>query len=166
MGFRTRLLLPILLAMLPAGAAVARDPLGVFEGWGAFRDARPYRCFAIAEPARSGRRGAWRPFASVATWPGLGVRGQLHVRLRVVKRPETPVRLTIGDQRFLLASGKAEAWAPDARVDAAIVAAMRGAPSMSVEALDERGRPFVDTYRLRGAATAIDAAALGCAGLG
>lgn len=164
MPFRARMLLPFLLAVLSAGAH-ARDTLGQYEGWGAFRDARPPRCFAIAAPARSGR-GTWKPFAAIATWPALGVRGQLHVRLRQAKRANTPVYLTIGEQRFLLASGGADAWAPDARGDAAIVAAMRGGSSMSVEALDLRGRPFADTYRLRGAATAIDAAALGCARLG
>ncbi|WP_231639035.1 hypothetical protein [Sphingomonas profundi] len=160
-----RILPPVLLAAmlctLPAVAA-ARDPLGVFEGWGAFRDARPLRCFAIAEPARRGRRGDWRPFAAVSAWPTLRVRGQLHVRLSAAKRAGTPVYLTIGERRFLLASGKAEAWAPDAPGDAAIVAAMRGASSMSLEAIDLAGRPFADTYRLRGAASAIDAAALGC----
>ena len=36
------------------------------------------------------------------------------------------------------------------RADAAIVTAMRGGSSMSVEAIDLRGRPFADTYRLRG----------------
>jgi hypothetical protein len=34
---------------------------------------------------------------------------------------------------------------------------------MSVEAVGARGRPFADVYALPGAATAIDAAALGCA---
>ena len=53
----------------------------------------------------------------------------------------------------------------DARMDAAIVAAMRSAPSMSVESRAETGGAIADTYRLRGAATAIDAAALGCARL-
>jgi hypothetical protein len=36
---------------------------------------------------------------------------------------------------------------------------------MSVQTRDARGRGFADTYALRGAATAIDAAALGCARL-
>ena len=51
------------------------------------------------------------------------------------------------------------------RMDAAIVAAMRSAPSMSVESGTATGGAIADTYRLRGAATAIDAAALGCAKL-
>ncbi len=167
MGRFARPLLLFSLAASVPGGAIAHDALGVFEGWGAYRDARPYRCFAIAEPARGGRdKAAWRPFAAVATWPGRDARGQLNIRLRKVKKPGSPVYLSIADSRILLASGGADAWAADARADAAIVTAMRGAPSMSVAAIDLRGRPFVDTYRLQGAATAIDAAALGCARAG
>lgn len=166
MGRYVRRLLTILVAATGLAApASARDTLGVFDGWAAFRDARPLRCYAIAEPVQDRRSAPWRPFASVSTWPGLQMRGQFHIRLRKVKRPGAPVMLAIGDQRILLASGGVEAWAPDARADAAIVAAMRGGSVMSVEAVDTAGRSFVDTYRLRGAATAIDAAALGCAPL-
>jgi hypothetical protein len=39
--------------------AQARDALGVYEGWGAFRDARPPRCYAIAQPVRKSS-GLWR----------------------------------------------------------------------------------------------------------
>ena len=51
------------------------------------------------------------------------------------------------------------------RIAATIAASMRAAPSMSVECGTPDGRAIADTYRLRGAATAIDAAALGCARL-
>ena len=79
------------------------------------------------------------------------------------RAPDAAVTLTIGDRRFPLVSGGADAWAPDGRADAMIVTAMRSAQSMSIASRDTRGRGFQDTYRLRGAATAIDAAALGCA---
>ena len=42
---------------------------------------------------------------------------------------------------------------------------MRSASSMSVSSVGANGRAFADSYALRGAATAIDAAALGCARL-
>src|SRR3546814_1206891 len=41
------------LASADAGAAAARHALGVYGEWGAFRDARPPRCFAISEPDRA-----------------------------------------------------------------------------------------------------------------
>lgn len=143
-------------------AASARTSLGTFERWGAFRDDAPVRCFAIAEPVRQGG-GRWRSFASVATWPGAGVRGQLHIRLAREKLSAAPVRLSVGGRRFMLVASGADAWAPDARTDAAIVAAMRSAPAMTVSTRAVTGATFSETYGLKGAATALDAAALGCA---
>lgn len=145
-------------------ASAGRQALGVFERWGAFRDASPPRCFAIAEPLRRPRNARWRAFASIATWPSEGARGQLHIRLGRARNPSARVTLSIGERRFELVAGSADAWAPDARTDAAIVAAIRSGRSMSVESAAANGSPFADVYALRGAATAIDAAAVGCAG--
>lgn len=144
--------------------AQARDSLGIFGGWGAFRDAAGPRCYAIAEPIRtsSGKSG-WRAFASVGTWPQSRVRGQLHIRLSRARAPQAKVYLSIGERRFALLPGAADAWAQDARMDAAIVAAMRSARTMSIESTTQNGRAFADAYDLKGAATAMDAAALGCA---
>ena len=153
-----------LLALLLAAPAGARDSLGIYDNWGAFSDAAPRRCFAIAEPVQpKADTGRWRPFAANSTWPGQGERNQLHVRLSRERNPRAAVTLSIGERRFDLVAGNADAWAPDARTDAAIVAAMRSGRSMSVETLSKAGRPFADVYALRGAATAIDAATLGCA---
>lgn len=136
--------------------------MGSFENWSAFRDETPVRCFAIAEPVRGGG-GKWRPFAAVSTWPQSGVRGQFYVRLSRALRIAAPVTLSIDDRRFALVAGGADAWAPDPRADAAIVAAMRSARAMSVAGVAATGGGFAETYVLKGAATAIDAAALGCA---
>ena len=149
-------------ALLLAAPAAARDSLGVFDSWGAFTDAAPARCFAIAQPVRSGGGARWRPFASIATWPGQGARNQLHIRLSRERDPRAHVTLSVGERRFELVAGRADAWAPDARTDAAVVAAIRSGRSMSVETVSRTGGPFADTYALRGAATAIDAASLGC----
>jgi hypothetical protein len=153
----------VLAALLLASPALAtRTSLGTFDGWGAFRDDNPVRCFAIAQPVRGGG-GKWRPFASVATWPQARVRGQVHIRLGREKLASAPVTLTIGDRRFQMVAGGADVWAPDPRIDAAIVAAMRSAPSMSIETRAITGGGFAESYALKGAATAMDAAALGCA---
>ena len=151
-----------LIAVMAASPLQARDSLGIFENWGAFRDAQPPRCYAISEPVRD-TKGAWKPFASVSHWPAQSVRNQLHIRMSRARAADAAVTLSIGDRRFRLTAGGADAWAQDARADAAIVAAMRSATSMSIESRDTAGQPFADAYRLRGAATAIDAAALGCA---
>ena len=150
------------LALVASTAMATRTSLGTFDGWGAFRDDNPVRCFAIAQPMRGGG-GKWKPFASVATWPQARVRGQVHIRLGREKLASAPITLTIGERRFQMVAGGADVWAPDPRIDAAIVAMMRSAPSMSVSTRAATGAGFAETYALKGAATAMDAAALGCA---
>ena len=109
-----------------------------------------------------GRSSGGAAFASINHWPRQGVHGQVHLRLSRPRNPRARVTLSIGERRFELVAGEVDAWAPDARTDAAIVAAIRSSRSMSVEALARGGGAFADAYTLRGAATAIDAAALGC----
>jgi len=64
-----------------------------------------------------------------------------------------------------LAAGGADAWGADGQADAAIIATMRSATSMSLSAHDTEGKVMSVSWKLDGAATAIDAATLGCAGL-
>ena len=155
-------------AVIGAAPLAAKDSLGVFGDWGAFRDPAMPRCYAIAaaELARGAQRqGAGQAFASVGTWPKRNVRSQLHVRLSRQPASGAAISLSIGGERFALTGGGGDAWARDRRMDAAIVAAMRSAESMSVTARDRAGRRFTDHYSLDGAATAMDAATVGCARL-
>lgn len=148
------------LMLLAALQGQGRESLGVFDSWGAFRDAAPLRCYAISQPVQGRRDGA---FASIANWPGAQLRNQLHIRLSRARDPRAKVTLAVGERRFELVAGPRDAWAPDVRTDAAIVAAMRSSRSMSVETIGSGGGAFADGYALKGAATAIDAAAMGCA---
>lgn len=144
-----------------APAAAQPRPLGVYGVWGAFQDAA--RCYAIARPGDSTSRGS-EAFASVAYWPRQGARGQLHFRLSAEKRGESAVLLRIDGRTFQLIGRGRDAWAPDPRADADLVAAMRTGLAMTVETRAPSGRLVRDQYRLRGAPSAIDAAALACAG--
>ena len=154
---RNFLLVSLALAF-PAHAQ--KQSLGIFGQWGAFRDSA--RCYAISETATQRREGN-RAFASVATWPSRNIRGQVHFRFARPKRPGSAVLLRIDDRTFQLIGGGADGWAPDAAADAAIVTAMRTGVAMSVETRSEGGGLMRDDYPLRGAATAIDAAAIACA---
>ena len=158
---RLLFLLPILLA----APAIARDSLGMFSGWAAFRDPAAPRCYAIAMAAPSTMQRDYQPYADVAWWPRQGVRGQVHFRLSRKLQPNAAISLSIGGQRIPLVGGGGDAWAADKRGDAAIMAAMRVAKDMTVSARDAGGRGFTNRYDLSGAATAMDAAAVGCAEL-
>lgn len=156
----------LIAALAPTMALAApRTALGIFDGWGAFREPGTPRCYAIASPSATIGTPQVKAYASVGYWPKSRIRGQFYIRLSKPRAPGRELRLTLGSRRFVLTGNGVHGWASDARMDAAIIAAMRSAPSMSIESSSETGRSIADTYRLRGAATAIDAAALGCASI-
>lgn len=151
--------------VLGAAPAVARDRLGVWGDWGAFVDAAVPRCYAIAMPQDEGQRGReTQGYATVATWPRRAIHGEVHVRLSRSPAPGRPVNLRIGQQSFALAAAGLDAWAADRRMDAAVIAAMRSGETMTISARGRDGRLLHETYRLAGAASAMDAASLGCGG--
>jgi len=161
----TRIRAFLLLTALIAAPALARDSLGIYGNWGAFRDPGVPRCYAIAMAEPSQLQREFQPYAAIGSWPKRGERGQVHFRLSRSTASPAKVSLSLGGQKFDLAAGGADAWAADRRMDAAIVAAMRSAAEMTVHARDAKGRSFANTYKLDGAATAMDAASLGCARL-
>jgi hypothetical protein len=148
------------LALVTPVAAQAQS-LGIFGTWGAFRG--PDRCYAIAEPFQASSPGDGRGFASVGYWPARSVGGQAFFRLSRAKREGSAVLLRIDDRTFQLRGGGGDAWAADPAADSEIVSAMRTGIEMNVETRSAGGALVRDSYRLRGAATAIDAAAIACA---
>ena len=152
-------------AMALPGGLAARDSLGIFGEWGAFRDPSIPRCFAIAKAAPSTQPRDFDPYASIGTWPKSKIRGQIHLRLSRSTAKNAPITLVMGGKSFTLTGSGGNAWAKDARMDAAIVAAMRSAGTMFVRSRDSKGRNFSNTYKLDGVATAMDAATVGCARL-
>lgn len=154
-----------LLAMVAAGPAEARESLGLYGAWGAFRDPVVPRCYAIAMAERNNLWRDYQPFAAVGTWPRRGSRSQLHFRLSRKLAPGGRITLNIGNQYFTLTGGGGDAWPRDDRDNAAITAAMRSAQRMTVTAQGAQGGRFFDRWPLAGAASAMDAALIGCARL-
>jgi hypothetical protein len=158
----------LLTLALLASPAVAREHLGVFGQWGAFSDPQASggpRCYAIAMAEPSTLRRDYQPYATVGIWPRQQVRGQVHFRLSRKVLPGAPIQLFLGGQRYRLVGGGGDAWATDKRMDASIVAAMRSAEEMIINARGADGSGFTNTWSLDGAATAMDATAVGCARL-
>lgn len=151
----------LLIATSISAPLQARDSLGVFGQWGAFRDDEVPRCYAIAAAERR-TSSTGSAFATVGTWPARQVRGQVHFRLSRNLQGTGNVVLRLGDREFTLAGDANDAWAAGAQMDAQILAAMRVASQMSISATDRQGRRFTDRYSLEGAATAMDAARVGC----
>lgn len=112
----------------------------------------------------AGRERAFQPYLTVGYWPKRGIRGAIHVRLARRLAPGSSVNVSFPDANFTLQAGQADAWPSDQRANAAIIAQMRSASRVVVTAQGNDGRKFRDSYLLGGVASAMDAAALGCAG--
>jgi len=158
-----RIIVAALALLCIAAPLAAKDSLGVFDDWAAFRDPAVLRFYAITAAEKKKKPGRYEAYADVATWPRQDVRGQVHLRLSRELAKGSYVSLLLGGRRYNLTGGGADAWAKDKRMDAAIVAAMRSADSMSVSAIDNTAHRFADHYSLKGAPTAMDAATVGCA---
>jgi len=148
---------------LLAAPLIAKDRLGVYQGWAAFRDPELPRCYAIAAPEETIGTAERKAYLSIGFWPKRGVSHQIYVRLSRERSTNSVITLSAGGRRFRLNDQGSSGWATDRRMDLAIIAAIRSATSLSVESIGRDGRSIVDAYSLRGAPSAIDAAALGCA---
>ena len=151
-----------LIIVLIAAPLAAKDSLGVFGNWGAFRDADVPRCYAIAAPQQLSGAREFAPFASVGTWPERQVRSQVHFRVSRRMASNATITLRVGGEQFTLSGSGGNAWAANPQQDQAILAAMRNASTMVLNARDVRGNAFSNRYDLEGAATAMDAASVGC----
>jgi hypothetical protein len=152
-----------LTALIVSAPLLAKDSLGVFQDWAAFRDAGTPRCYAISEPEEMVSGAQRTGYLSVGFWPKRGVTHQIYVRLSRDRSANSGITLTAGGRRFRLKAATDGGWAVDRRMDLAIIAAIRSATALSIESVGRDGRAIVDAYALRGAPSAIDAAALGCA---
>jgi len=121
-------------------------------------------CEALSRSTRTAAKGKVQAAAGFAFSADRRRWGEFHALLRRMPRAGAAVMLRIGSQPFLLVSRGNMAWSSGPLQERAIIGALRGASSMTVESRDAGGRSFIDPYSLDGAATAVDAAAAACAG--
>jgi hypothetical protein len=152
----------VLSLALFATPILAKDRLGVYQSWAAFKDADTPRCYAIAAPEEIVGSADRKAYFSIGFWPKKRVTHQIYVRLSRERSANSGVTLSVGGRRFRLIASPGGGWAVDRQMDLAIIAAIRSSTSLSVESIGRNGRSIVDAYALRGAPSAIDAAALGC----
>jgi hypothetical protein len=151
----------LLALVMIATPALAKDRLGAWQSWAAFRDAETPRCYAIGAPDESSGDGG---YVSIGFWPKRGLGHQVYVHLSRERSTNSGITLSAGGRRFRLIAKGNSGWAKDRQTDMAIIAAIRSAQSLSITSMARDGRTIVDAYATRGAASAIDAAALGCGG--
>lgn len=153
----------IMLAMALAAAQPAKVILAT-GGWAAID--RGSSCEALTRSLRAPPKG------QEAAVIGLGFDadrrrwGQFTVKMGRPLRPGSSVRVDIGNQIFLLEARGTNAWGRDTAQNLAIIDALRSGPGLRLLAREPSGRRVSDRFDVRGAATAIDAAAARCSGKG
>jgi hypothetical protein len=153
----------VVASLLLASPALAAGKILVAGGSWAAID-RGAVCEAQGRSARIAAKGKVQATAGFTFTPDRRRWGEFHAHLSRGLRAGSSVILTIGDQPFLLTARGDWAWSRGPAQEQAIIAAMRSATGMRIEARDGVGRRFIDPYSLDGAPTAIDAAAAACAG--
>lgn len=151
-------------AALAAPTAAAAGGTTVFAGaaWAAID--RGGACEALTRSQRIAAKDKVQAVAGFTFTADRRRWGEFHTRLSRLARPGSSVLLDVGGQPFLLVSRGDQAWSSGPLQEQAIIAALRTAGGMRIEARDLAGRRFADPYLLDGAPTAIDAAAAACAG--
>ncbi|WP_205479710.1 hypothetical protein [Sphingomonas arenae] len=151
-------LFALLLIAAPAGAQV----LAAGGSWAALQ--RPGgTCEAVARSELLAPKGEEQARVAIAFDRSGRRHGQLHARLSRPARGGAHAMLTIGTDQFLLVTRGSDAWSRGPAQEQAIIASLRRAPRMRLQWQGAGGRRYTDYYLLAGAATAIDAAAIGCA---
>ncbi|MEO8453980.1 MAG: hypothetical protein ABI454_02375 [Sphingomicrobium sp.] len=120
-------------------------------------------CEALARSAKIAARAKVQATAGFAFTPDHRRWGEFHAQLSRMPRPGSSVMLQVGGRPFLLVERDGWAWSRGPLQEQAIIAAVRNATGMRIEARDAAGMRFADPYLLDGAPTAIDAAAARCA---
>jgi len=153
----------ILLTIGASGAALAQPRIVAASGrWAALAGAG--QCDAASLSLLPASKTRLQGRASLSFDRGAR-HGQFAAALSKPVAAAASVMLTIDDQPFLLVARGAGAWSRGPAQEAAIIAALRGATRMRIEARSARGVRFTDRYELAGAPTAIDAAAACAAAL-
>jgi hypothetical protein len=151
----------VLMIMLTyAAPAFAKDSLGIFGDWGAFREKRGSMvCYAVSAPSASTGRGRSGGQLVVSLWPGRTTAPQVMIS---AGSDIQSASLRVNGQSFKLASRGDSAWLADAQSDGQALAAFTGGRQASVDGKTGRGNRFNDSYALAGFGEALAAAQKAC----
>jgi len=154
--------------LMAAPTATAKEAIGAYGDWAAFRDEAEGKCYIVSPPsqtrasARNIRRGA--AALSVGVWPGKKIDGQVYAEVGFNMDAGKPVTLKVGSRSFTLLPDGESAWAENGGADETIVGALRRGSTAEVSSTSTRGTQVTDRYSLKGFSAALDAARRACSG--
>ena len=157
----------IALGAQTATASSAPKLIGTYDNWNVFTftdDAGKKVCFMSARPASAKgnytRRGDI--YAYITHWPSKGHKNMINFDTGYAFKPNSMVDVSIGNQKFQLATEGEKAWAYNQADDDEITSAIRKGSTMTVKGTSSRGTVTTDTYSLKGTGDAYEAISKAC----
>jgi hypothetical protein len=153
---------------LSIGLAQAAAPtlLGTFEDWESYKnaDARGAVCWAVTTPKAKEPATAKRDaiYFLITTWPKQGISNEPSVIIGYQFKDASPATVEVGSDKFNFFTKADGAWLQSKQDEQRLIAAMRGAPELTVKGFSKRGTLTTDTYSLKGISAALDKMAEGC----
>jgi hypothetical protein len=137
----------------PALAAGAK-PIGAFKDWSAhlFAEKKGKICYMHSRPKKSEGNYTKRgdTYVQVTHRASDKTRNEVSVTAGYAYRKGSEVVMIIDGKQFSLFTDDDTAWGGDAKVDSALVAAMKAGATMIVKGTSARGTLTTDTYSLAG----------------
>jgi hypothetical protein len=144
------------LALVAAPPAHARDSLGLFGDWGAFRQRGS--CYATTASASDAQGRKAPAYLTVTLWAG-NRSPQVMIGLGTNAKS---AKMSAGGQGFTQSVRGDAAWMPDSRGDGLLIAALSMSSSATVSMISPRNNRLTDRYSLKGFNKAWQAVQRGC----
>jgi hypothetical protein len=145
-------------ALMLAPPALAKDSLGLFGDWGAFKQRGSCYATTASRSDAQGRKAS--AFLTVTLWAG-NRSPQVMVGLGTNAKS---AKLSAGGQGFTPSIRGDAAWMPDSRGDQLLIQALSASSSATVSMISPRNNRLTDRYSLKGFNDAWRAAQAGCRG--
>jgi hypothetical protein len=144
------------LVLLVASPAQARDSLGLFGDWGAFRQRGS--CYVTTASASDVQGRKAPAYLTVTLWAG-NRSPQVMIGLGTNAKS---AKLSTGGQGFTPNVRGDAAWMPDSQGDGLLIAALSASSAATVSMVSPRNNRLTDRYSLKGFNEAWQAVQRGC----
>jgi hypothetical protein len=149
----------------PAGAT----SILVSKSWTAYKsgDGAGKMCFVASQPTDTkydppGVKSRDPAYFMITTIPGKKIKNEASTIIGYKFKGGAKVMVDVGGTKFTMFTDSDNAWIENPADESALVSAMRGGSTMSVQGTSSRGTVSTDTYSLSGVSAALDAIAKEC----
>ncbi len=139
------------------------------KSWTAYKsgDGAKKMCFVASQPVDTkyqpaGVKSRDDAYFMVTNIPANKIQNESSIIMGYAFKKGSSVTVDIGGKKFTMFTEKDSAWVENPADESALLAAMKGGKTMSVQGTSARGTVSTDTYSLSGLSAALDAIAKEC----